>query len=194
MAKKTASNKTPKKKASRPKKKTPKKKTGRTKTTSTRSRAPKKTTSRKTPTGTTLDERLEKDREQYQQHKERTRSDQFRKSRAGREIRPSLNAALKLINTKRRESCRTNFRRFCETYFPDFFDLGWSPAHRQVIKRIETAVLKGGLFAVAMPRGSGKTTLSICAVVCAVRSRGHQCEVQYVNETATKPHGETLVL
>lgn len=108
------------------------------------------------------------DKEQYQRHKQRTAKDQRRKSRSGREIAPSLRSARESIDTERRDKCRTDFRLFCETYFPDFFDLGWSPAHLKVIARIETAVLKGGLFAVAMPRGSGKTTLSICAVVWAI--------------------------
>jgi ABC-type dipeptide/oligopeptide/nickel transport system ATPase subunit len=31
---------------------------------------------------------------------------------------------------------------------------------QQVIARIEQAVLPGGLFAMAMPRGSGKSTIS----------------------------------
>lgn len=52
--------------------------------------------------------------------------------------------------------CRTDFKTFCESYFPSNFTLAWSADHLKVINRIETAVLKGGLFALAMPRGSGK--------------------------------------
>jgi hypothetical protein len=37
-----------------------------------------------------------------------------------------------------------------------------------VIHKIEQAVLHGGLFAMAMPRGSGKTTICECACIWAV--------------------------
>lgn len=35
----------------------------------------------------------------------------------------------------------------------------WSPDHLKVLKKIQTAIDKGGLFALAMPRGHGKTTI-----------------------------------
>src|SRR5204863_429248 len=63
----------------------------------------------------------------------------------------------------RRDSCRRDFRLFCETYFSAVFALAWSPDHLKVISIIENSVLEGGLFAVAMPRGSGKTSLATCA-------------------------------
>lgn len=69
-----------------------------------------------------------------------------------------------VVNPKRKQAARTDFRLFCETYLPARFPLAWSPDHLQVIQRIETAVLEGGLFAMAMPRGSGKTTL--CEAAC----------------------------
>ncbi len=59
-------------------------------------------------------------------------------------------------NPELKESCRSDFKLFCESYFPANFSLDWSPDHLKVINRIETAVLHGGLFALAMPRGSGK--------------------------------------
>ncbi|HHK42053.1 MAG TPA: hypothetical protein ENJ50_06500, partial [Planctomycetaceae bacterium] len=68
--------------------------------------------------------------------------------------------------------CKTraasDFRFFCESYFPLTFHLAWSPDHLKVIERIEQAVLRGGLFAMAMPRGSGKTTICECACIWAV--------------------------
>ncbi len=68
------------------------------------------------------------------------------------------------VNAERRDSCRRSFRGFCEQYFPQTFHLAWSPDHLAVIAKIEQAVLEGGLFAMAMPRGSGKTTL--CETAC----------------------------
>jgi len=64
-----------------------------------------------------------------------------------------------VVDPQRKARAATDFRFFCETYFPDVFYLPWSPDHDKVIEKIERAVTSGGLFAVAMPRGSGKTVL-----------------------------------
>jgi hypothetical protein len=68
------------------------------------------------------------------------------------------------VNPARKDSCRQSFRGFCEQYFPQTFHLPWSQDHLTVIAKIEHAVLEGGLFAMAMPRGSGKT--SLCETAC----------------------------
>jgi hypothetical protein len=67
-------------------------------------------------------------------------------------------------NPQRKKACIESFRGFCEFYFPQTFHLAWSDDHLKVVRKIETAVLEGGLFAMAMPRGSGKT--SLCEVAC----------------------------
>jgi len=64
-----------------------------------------------------------------------------------------------VVDSARKESCRLDFRLFCETYFAHRFPLAWSDSHRKCIDRIQTTVLSGGLYAFAMPRKSGKTTL-----------------------------------
>jgi hypothetical protein len=71
-------------------------------------------------------------------------------------------------NPGRRAACADNFRLFAEAYFPQTFYLPWSEDHRKVITKIETAVRHGGLFAVAMPRGSGKTSLAEVGTLWAV--------------------------
>ncbi|MCC6909432.1 MAG: phage terminase large subunit family protein [Phycisphaerales bacterium] len=81
-------------------------------------------------------------------------------SLAGREIV----ALAEATDVHRRARCERSFRSFCETYFPQTFSLPWSDDHLKVIEKIEKAVLEGGLFAMAMPRGSGKTTL--CEIAC----------------------------
>jgi hypothetical protein len=48
---------------------------------------------------------------------------------------------------------------FLRTYFPQTFDLLWSPMHLAVIARLETVISHGGLYALATPRGSGKTSI-----------------------------------
>jgi hypothetical protein len=68
------------------------------------------------------------------------------------------------VNPERKAMACASFQGFCETYFPQTFHLPWSDDHLKVIAKIELAVLQGGLFAMAMPRGSGKTTL--CETAC----------------------------
>ena len=70
-----------------------------------------------------------------------------------------------VADPERKARCEASFRTFCETYFPEVFYLPWSDDHLRVIQRIEKAVRTGGLFAMAMPRGSGKTVLCQTAVL-----------------------------
>jgi len=81
-------------------------------------------------------------------------------SRAGREIGPLPPVA----DPERRDRCGASFQAFCETYFPRVFYLPWSVDHLRMIARIEQVVRQGGQYAVAMPRGSGKT--SLCRAAC----------------------------
>ena len=48
------------------------------------------------------------------------------------------------------------------------FNLTWSNDHLKIMEKIDRAVRGGGLFAFAMPRGSGKTTLARVAGLWAV--------------------------
>lgn len=100
--------------------------------------------------------RLKGDDGAYEEHKTRMREQSSRQSAAGREIGdiPAV------VDAARRDSCRDNFRLFCETYGAESFVLAWSPDHLTAIAKIEAAVLRGELYAYAMPRGSGKTTLA----------------------------------
>ena len=87
-----------------------------------------------------------------------------RLSAAGRDIAPLPDVA----NVDRRAACEKDFRRFCEIYFPAAFTLAWSGDHLKVIAKIEAAILRGGQFAQAMPRGGGKTTLAEMACIWAI--------------------------
>ncbi|MFH1732788.1 MAG: hypothetical protein ABIF82_14210, partial [Planctomycetota bacterium] len=68
---------------------------------------------------------------------------------------------------KRRAKAEASLRKFCEIYFKDIFFLPWSDDHLLVLARIERVVREGGLFAIAMPRGSGKTTICQMGVLWA---------------------------
>lgn len=69
-----------------------------------------------------------------------------------------------VLNPERKQRATGSFKHFCDAYFPQTFHLPWSEDHLKVISKIEQAVLEGGLFAMAMPRGSGKT--SLCEAAC----------------------------
>lgn len=96
----------------------------------------------------------------YDAMRERARARNVALSLSGRNI----GDLPEVIQPQRKASCERNFRLFCETYFPLTFHLPWSDDHLRVIAKIEQAVLEGGLFAMAMPRGSGKT--SLCETAC----------------------------
>ena len=99
----------------------------------------------------------------YDAHKAAARERNAQLSKLGRDIGdlPTV------VNSARKLDAAQNFRLFCESYFPETFHLGWSADHLTAIKKIEQSVLHGGLFALAMPRGSGKTSLSEIAAIWA---------------------------
>lgn len=100
----------------------------------------------------------------YTEHRERAARRQRQLSQSGREIAPLPPVA----DPERREACARDFQRFCKTYFGNVFALPWSKDHLAVIRKIERAIIEGGLFAQAMPRGSGKTSLAMAAAIWAV--------------------------
>jgi hypothetical protein len=108
--------------------------------------------------------RPESEGDPYERLKDRARARNIALAIAGRDIGdlPTV------VNPERKEKAASDFRFFCESYFPLTFHLPWSPDHLKVIAKIEQAVLHGGLFAMAMPRGSGKTTICECACIWAV--------------------------
>src|SRR5574344_1654438 len=71
-------------------------------------------------------------------------------------------------NIERKELCRNDFKLFCETYFPEVYQLKWSDDHLRAIAKIQKSVLEGGLFALAMSRGSGKSSLTETAAIWAM--------------------------
>lgn len=105
---------------------------------------------------------------QLRQEAERRRSYSAVYSREASRAVQEIGPLPEVVDPKRRKACTRNFRRFCSTYFPDSFHMQWSEDHKRVIKKIQTAVLSGGLFAMAMPRGSGKSTLCETAALWAV--------------------------
>lgn len=71
-------------------------------------------------------------------------------------------------NEERRARACESLKYFCEHYFKSLFYLKWSEIHLNVISAIEKAVSEGTLQALALPRGSGKTTLCQCGILWAI--------------------------
>ena len=105
----------------------------------------------------------------YEAHREAAAQRQADLSLAGRDI-GELPA---VVDEVRKESCRFDFRKFCETYFPEVYNLEWSDDHLRAIEKLQKAVLEGGLFALAMARGSGKSSLTETAAIWAM-AYGHR--------------------
>lgn len=103
------------------------------------------------------------DRRRYAAHKERARARQARQALAGRDI-GDLPPVADPIG---KGEAGRNLRVFLERYFPDSFPLAWSEDHLRLIAKIEQVVVWGGLLALALPRGSGKTTCCERAAIWA---------------------------
>jgi hypothetical protein len=125
--------------------------------------------------------------ESYSDHRNAMAERRRNQSRAGRDIGriPGIDDGHPLPpeSKNRRDLAGPSLRQHCEIYAAAKFSLGWSPDHLHVIEKMETAILDGGLFAVAMPRGSGKTTLAEEAVTWALIN-GHRRFVQFIGSTA----------
>jgi len=81
-----------------------------------------------------------------------------------REIGPLPEVA----HPRRRARASRSILEWCRTYLPSVFSLPFSDAHRSIARKFEEVVLRGGCFAYAMPRGSGKTSLSLATALWAV--------------------------
>ena len=82
-------------------------------------------------------------------------------------------------NLDRRIKAAESFKLFCETYGSESFKLAWSPAHLECIDKIEQSTLNHGSFALALPRGSGKSTLCHWAMIWSLLN-GHVEYALYV--------------
>lgn len=121
----------------------------------------------------------------YGRTKERAAAYEAKKSLVVRDIAGGYPDAGDLL---RRSACANDLRKFLETYFPGAFRLAWSADHLRVIGTMQAAIVGGGLFALAMPRGSGKSTISERAALWALlyRHRRFVCLVGATEAAAGK--------
>ena len=125
------------------------------------------------------------DADPYERIKESARARNAALALAGRDI-----GEIPVVeNPDRKDRASRDFQHFCESYFPLTFHLAWSPDHVKVMQKIEQAVVHGGLFALAMARGSGKSSIAEVACIWAVlyghrefvcligSDEGHACDM-----------------
>jgi hypothetical protein len=100
--------------------------------------------------------------EERKQQSMRKSSDRLR--RALRDIGPIPPCK----NPERRARCEADTPLWLKTYLPSAFSLSWSPDHLKVIAHLDEVIAGDALFALGMPRGSGKTQLLVGAGMKAV--------------------------
>lgn len=99
----------------------------------------------------------------YERHKSRAALRQRRISATGREI-GELPA---VVDPARRARAGVDLEFALTTYFPRAFPMPFCDDHRQLISDLSSIIRYGGQKAVAMPRGSGKTTIFERAAIIA---------------------------
>jgi hypothetical protein len=97
----------------------------------------------------------------YTKHRNRQAAKSSEQSTEARDIGPIP----KIANAKRRAACERDLKKFLLTYFPESFPLPFSDDHLRILKDIEQRAIEGGLKAIAMSRGSGKTTILLRAMM-----------------------------
>ena len=75
----------------------------------------------------------------YLAHREEMARREAAESLSGRDI-GDLPA---VEDPERKERCRYDFKLFCETYFPEVYQLEWSDDHLRAIEKIQKSVLEG---------------------------------------------------
>lgn len=102
-------------------------------------------------------------RKSYSEMKDAARAREAEIVRVGQDVAPLP----PVKNKKRKARAVKSFRAFCDSYFSDVFYLPWSRIHEAVAEKVERVVKHGEIFAMALPRGSGKTTLCLVAALWA---------------------------
>lgn len=119
----------------------------------------------------------------YEQHKVRANNRQRAQSEDKREI----GCIPDPVNPQRRAACERDFGRFLKTYFPEDTRHPWSTVHMKLIETIQVVVLVGALLAMGIPRGWGKTFISVRAIVWAIAFRHHtMCMLIAASDAAAK--------
>jgi len=107
--------------------------------------------------------------DKYAAHKADSAARSREKSASGRDIGDIPSCA----DVKLRKKCEADLQTFLETCFPNAFRLGWCEDHLLLIAELQRVILTGGFRAIGMPRGTGKSTIVMRAMLWAVCIRKH---------------------
>lgn len=105
-------------------------------------------------------------RDAYERTKEQARKASALRSLAGRDVAPLP----PVQNWARRKRGVASLLEFCRLYFPEKFKKPFGKNHFALIDAFQRVIEDGGKQAVAMPRGTGKTTIATVAAVWALFS------------------------
>lgn len=112
----------------------------------------------------------------YERKRIKEAEKQRKLSAAAREISDQIHE-LTSDQIVQKAECVGSLKRFCEMCFTQRFSINWSEDHLSVINDIERIVTTGGLLAVAMPRGTGKTSLLEVAIIWSLFRGTHKFAV-----------------
>lgn len=91
----------------------------------------------------------------YEAHRQRQAQYQRAISAAGREI----GEIPAVVDPERKARAKDDLKFHLLTYHPRAFRLGFSKDHEELIEALQHVMLRGGKLCIAMPRGTGKTTV-----------------------------------
>jgi len=78
-----------------------------------------------------------------------------------------------VVEPELRQQCEASLQQFLEICFPMAFRLGWCEDHLVLIAELQRVILSGGFRAIGMPRGTGKSTIVMRAMIWAIAIRKH---------------------
>ena len=129
------------------------------------------------------------DRQAYERHKRQAAGRQATLSATGRDI----GLLPPVRNPERKARAIESFQFFMEAYLGMIFCLSWSQDHLHAIAKTEQAANRGGLFAMAMPRGTGKTSICDAATLWApMTGRRRFAFLFAANQTGANDHIESI--
>ncbi len=99
-------------------------------------------------------------------HRDAERARRRESTKAAQDVAPIPGPEVE--DPKRRARAEKSLRFFAESYFPGACHWNWSKDHLKAIESTERAIRDRLLFALAMPRGSGKSTLFRIAALWAI--------------------------
>lgn len=106
----------------------------------------------------------------YERKKRREATRQREQSRRHRDIAGSCPDC---ISAEIRDRILADLKYALEMLFPERFHLAWGPDQLTFLKHLQGAIETGDQLAVAMPRGTGKTSILLGAVIWAILKGKH---------------------